>query len=183
MALGLLAGIYVMTTPDLIPTIDPAEEDPTRGTSLEDVIDVSPWTRPEDVEEPIITTNQDVEDAMNFDPDNLPEDLRPEEPKRPSTYLPYIAQEGDTLQLIARKFLGKESLYSELILHNPGLISSPVSVKAGTKLQIPIWLRYDPELEKSRLKRTDGGFSIPDRSRKRGLPRRPIINSPTGRMP
>jgi len=47
----------------------------------------------------------------------------------------YVVQKGDSLALIARRTLGKESRWTEITALNPGL--TPKNLKVGTKLALP----------------------------------------------
>jgi nucleoid-associated protein YgaU len=58
-------------------------------------------------------------------------------------YLPYTMKDGETLRDVARRYLGKEKLWTLLQEHNRTTVLNPRQVRAGTEIQIPYWLREE----------------------------------------
>ena len=57
-------------------------------------------------------------------------------------YLKYTVTSDDTLKSLARRYLGRERLWEEILRHNPQL-DGPKSLRLGRTIKIPLWLRED----------------------------------------
>lgn len=139
MLASLGAGIAVLSNPDLKPPFDPLLKGPGDAGWDDGVIRTSRWPK-ERPEGDFLTEDDKIE--LSRYPVETP--LRPgaEEPVR--AYFSYRTRDGDTLPLIAQRFLGLDSLYTVIAEHNPGLLSSGFRLREGTSIRIPLWLRHDP---------------------------------------
>jgi hypothetical protein len=52
-----------------------------------------------------------------------------------SALMPYIVQPGETLESIAKKFYGRESMWRQILFYNPTV--SPSNLTPGTKIFVP----------------------------------------------
>ena len=89
----------------------------------------------EPVEAPRKTYAEGLEESAKGD--ILPDDWKNVDKRG---YLNYTVKRGETLSSIADKFLGRRTLWTLLIQHNPK-IGGPTDLREGTVLKIPIWLR------------------------------------------
>jgi nucleoid-associated protein YgaU len=56
-------------------------------------------------------------------------------------YLVYAIKEGESLSMIAERYLGNRALWRAILSHNGSTLADPSDARPGVEIRIPLWLR------------------------------------------